>query len=83
MGVLAGPRWQGAEGTEHFVYASSSSVYGANSKMPFSEHDPTEHQVSLYAATKKSNENQVTFNCNKTYFTNYELLNKVIRIYIM
>lgn len=43
-------------GTEHFVFASSSSVYGANSKMPFSEHHPTEHQVSLYAATKKSNE---------------------------
>lgn len=44
------------QGTEHFVFASSSSVYGANSKMPFSEHDSTEHQVSLYAATKKSNE---------------------------
>lgn len=44
------------QGTEHFVFASSSSVYGANSKMPFSEHDSTEHQVSLYAATKKANE---------------------------
>jgi UDP-glucuronate 4-epimerase len=41
---------------EHLVYASSSSVYGANSKTPFSEHDSCEHPVSLYAATKKSNE---------------------------
>lgn len=41
---------------EHLVYASSSSVYGANTHMPFSEHDNTDHPVSLYAATKKSNE---------------------------
>lgn len=40
----------------HFVYASSSSVYGGNTKLPFSEHDPVDHPVSLYAATKKSNE---------------------------
>ncbi len=40
----------------HFVYASSSSVYGGNSKLPFSEHDSVDHPVSLYAATKKSNE---------------------------
>jgi UDP-glucuronate 4-epimerase len=40
----------------HFVYASSSSVYGGNAKMPFSEHDSVDHPVSLYAATKKSNE---------------------------
>ena len=40
----------------HFVYASSSSVYGGNTKMPFSEHDSVDHPVSLYAATKKSNE---------------------------
>ncbi len=40
----------------HLVFASSSSVYGKNTAMPSSEHDPTEHQVSLYAATKKSNE---------------------------
>ena len=40
----------------HLVYASSSSVYGANRKMPFSEHDGTDHPVSLYAATKKANE---------------------------
>ena len=41
---------------EHFVYASSSSVYGANTNMPFSVHDNVDHPVSLYAATKKSNE---------------------------
>ena len=41
---------------EHLVYASSSSVYGANSKIPFSEEDRVDHPVSLYAATKKSNE---------------------------
>ncbi|OEH91321.1 SDR family NAD(P)-dependent oxidoreductase [Bacillus solimangrovi] len=41
---------------EHFVYASSSSVYGANRNAPFSEHTSTEHPVNLYAATKKSNE---------------------------
>lgn len=43
-------------GTEHLVYASSSSVYGANTRMPFSIHDNVDHPVSLYAATKKSNE---------------------------
>lgn len=41
---------------EHLVYASSSSVYGGNTKMPFSETDPVDHPVSLYAATKKANE---------------------------
>jgi UDP-glucuronate 4-epimerase len=41
---------------EHLTYASSSSVYGANTKQPFSEHDNVNHPVSLYAATKKSNE---------------------------
>lgn len=41
---------------KHLVYASSSSVYGANRKMPFSEHDNVNHPVSIYAATKKSNE---------------------------
>lgn len=40
----------------HLVYASSSSVYGLNAKIPFSEHDGIAHPVSLYAATKKSNE---------------------------
>ncbi|MFA5241423.1 MAG: NAD-dependent epimerase [Sulfuricella sp.] len=41
---------------EHLAYASSSSVYGANTHMPFSVHDNVDHPVSLYAATKKSNE---------------------------
>ncbi len=41
---------------EHLLFASSSSVYGLNKKQPFSEHDCTSHPVSLYAATKKSNE---------------------------
>jgi len=41
---------------EHLAYASSSSVYGANTKMPFSVHDNIDHPVSLYAATKKANE---------------------------
>jgi UDP-glucuronate 4-epimerase len=41
---------------EHLLYASSSSVYGANTKVPFSEKDEVDHPVSLYAATKKSNE---------------------------
>ncbi len=40
----------------HLVFASSSSVYGANTKLPFSEHDNVDHPVSLYAATKKANE---------------------------
>ena len=41
---------------EHLVYASSSSVYGGNTKLPFSEQDTVNHPVSLYAATKKANE---------------------------
>lgn len=41
---------------EHLVYASSSSVYGANTRMPFSVHDNVDHPLSLYAATKKANE---------------------------
>jgi len=41
---------------EHFVYASSSSVYGSNTSMPFSIHDNVDHPLSLYAATKKANE---------------------------
>lgn len=43
-------------GVEHLVYASSSSVYGANRKLPFSVEDDVDHPVSLYAATKKANE---------------------------
>lgn len=46
----------GAEGVEHLVYASSSSVYGGNTKLPFSTEDMVDHPVSLYAATKKCNE---------------------------
>jgi UDP-glucuronate 4-epimerase len=43
-------------GVEHLVYASSSSVYGGNTKLPFAEDDPVDRPVSLYAATKKANE---------------------------
>ena len=46
----------GAEGVQHLVYASSSSVYGGNKKVPFSTDDKVDNPVSLYAATKKSNE---------------------------
>ncbi|MCL2644037.1 MAG: NAD-dependent epimerase [Betaproteobacteria bacterium] len=53
MNVLEGCRYNRVE---HLVYASSSSVYGGNMKMPFSEHDNVDHPVSLYAATKKANE---------------------------
>lgn len=41
---------------EHLLFASTSSVYGANTKQPFSEHDPADHPLTLYAATKKANE---------------------------
>jgi UDP-glucuronate 4-epimerase len=51
--VLEGCRHQGVE---HLVYASSSSVYGGNRQMPFSEQHAVNHPVSLYAATKKANE---------------------------
>jgi UDP-glucuronate 4-epimerase len=53
MNVLEGCR---TNGVEHLVYASSSSVYGGNTRMPFSEHDNIDHPISLYAATKKANE---------------------------
>src|SRR6516165_50080 len=53
MNVLEGCRHNGVE---HLVFASSSSVYGANTKMPFSVHDNVDHPLSLYGATKKSNE---------------------------
>jgi UDP-glucuronate 4-epimerase len=53
MNILEGCRhW----GVKHLVFASSSSVYGANTKTPFSVHDNVDHPVSLYAATKKANE---------------------------
>ena len=51
--ILEACRWHPVE---HLVYASSSSVYGGNRKVPFSTDDPVDHPVSLYAATKKSNE---------------------------
>ncbi|MBR4085155.1 MAG: GDP-mannose 4,6-dehydratase [Lachnospiraceae bacterium] len=47
---------EGATGVEHLVYASSSSVYGSNKKVPYSTEDKVDNPVSLYAATKKSNE---------------------------
>ena len=53
MSILEGCRHNNVE---HLVYASSSSVYGMNSKMPYSTQDAVDHPVSLYAATKKSNE---------------------------
>ena len=53
LNVLEGARHSDVE---HLVYASSSSVYGANTDMPFSIHDNVDHPVSLYAATKKANE---------------------------
>ena len=53
VNVLEGCRHSGIQ---HFVYASSSSVYGANKKLPFAVDDPVDHPLSLYAATKKANE---------------------------
>jgi len=53
VNVLEGCRYAKVQ---HLVYASSSSVYGGNTKMPFSEHDAVDHPVSMYAATKKANE---------------------------
>ena len=53
VNILEGCRHNGVE---HLVFASSSSVYGANTKMPFSVHDNVDHPVSLYAASKKANE---------------------------
>ena len=53
MNVLEGCRYAKVQ---HLVYASSSSVYGGNTRMPFSERDSVDHPVSIYAATKKANE---------------------------
>jgi len=53
MNILEGCRHNKVQ---HLVYASSSSVYGGNTKMPFSEHDSVDHPISMYAATKKANE---------------------------
>jgi UDP-glucuronate 4-epimerase len=52
MNILEGCRHNEVE---HLAYASSSSVYGANTNMPFSIHDNVDHPVSLYAASKKAN----------------------------
>lgn len=57
MNILEGCRKQwGKDQSQHLVFASSSSVYGLNTKMPFSVHDNVDHPISLYAATKKANE---------------------------
>ncbi len=53
LNILEGCR---RAGIQHLVYASSSSVYGGNTRMPSSEHDNVDHPISLYAATKKANE---------------------------
>jgi UDP-glucuronate 4-epimerase len=53
LNILEGCRYHGIQ---HLVFASSSSVYGANTEIPFSEHQPADHPVSLYGATKKANE---------------------------
>jgi len=53
VNILEGCRHNGVD---HLVFASTSSIYGANTKQPFSEHDNVDHPVSLYAATKKANE---------------------------
>jgi UDP-glucuronate 4-epimerase len=63
--VLEGCRHHGVE---HLVFASTSSVYGANTKMPFSVHDSVDHPLSFYAATKKANELMA-----HTYATLYRL----------
>lgn len=56
MGTVRLLEWARARGVEQFVFASSSSVYGNNEKVPFSESDPVDHPISPYAATKKSGE---------------------------
>ena len=61
---------------EHLVYASSSSVYGANTRMPFSVHDNVDHPVSLYAATKKANELM-----SHTYSSLYQLPTTGLRFF--
>jgi UDP-glucuronate 4-epimerase len=53
LNILEGCR---ATGVEHLVYASSSSVYGTNTRMPFSVHEGVDHPISLYAASKRANE---------------------------
>jgi UDP-glucuronate 4-epimerase len=53
MNILEGCRHNDVE---HLVYASTSSVYGANTRMPFSEHEPADHPLAIYGATKRANE---------------------------
>ena len=53
LNVLEGCRYNSVE---HLVYASTSSVYGANTHMPFDEHDPADHPLAIYGATKRANE---------------------------
>jgi UDP-glucuronate 4-epimerase len=62
--VLEGSRHNGVQ---HLVYASSSSVYGANTKLPFAESDSVDHPISLYAASKKANE--LMAHCYSDLFT--------------
>jgi UDP-glucuronate 4-epimerase len=62
--VLEGSRHTGVQ---HLVYASSSSVYGANTKLPFAESDSVDHPISLYAASKKANE--LMAHCYSDLFT--------------
>ena len=61
---------------KHLVYASSSSVYGLNTKQPFSTHEPVNHPISLYAATKKANELMA-----HTYSHLYQLLTTGLRFF--
>lgn len=61
---------------EHLIYASSSSVYGANTKQPFNVHDSVNHPLSIYAATKKANELMA-----HTYSSLYQLPTTVLRFF--
>jgi len=73
LNILEGSRHNGIE---HLVFASSSSVYGANTAQPFSEHHNVDHPVSLYAATKKANELMA-----HTYAALYELPCTALRFF--
>ena len=68
VNVLEGCRYSGVE---HLVFASSSSVYGANTKIPFSVHDTVDHPVSIYGASKKANELMAHTYSHLYRFTNY------------
>jgi len=73
MTILEGCRHNGVE---HLVYASSSSVYGGNRNLPFSVNDSVDHPMSLYAATKKSNESMA-----HTYSSLYDLPTTGLRFF--